>query len=73
MLQTGPDFLADELWQNILRHLSLVEVLNCSRVNKRLHCVSQHDTIWSCLYQSEFDLTGHPQLGLSWKDAYQDR
>lgn len=70
---TGPDSLADELWHNILCQLNLVDLLNCSRVNKRLHSVSQHDTVWSCLFHNEFDPTGHRQPDLSWKDAFQDR
>ena len=73
MLQTGPDCLADELWQNILGQLCLVDVLNCGRVNKRLHSVSQHDTVWRCLCHSEFDLTKHPEVGCSWKDAFRHR
>ena len=72
-MQAGPDSLADELWQNILCQLSLVDVLNCSRVNKRFHSVSQHDTVWTCLYLDEFDSTGHPQLSLSWKDIFRER
>lgn len=72
-MQAGPDSLADELWQNVLCQLSLVDVLNCSRVNKRLHSISRHDTVWTCLYLSEFDSTGHPQLNLSWKDTFRER
>ncbi|KAL0019177.1 hypothetical protein WJX79_010072 [Trebouxia sp. C0005] len=44
-----------------------------SRVNKRLHSVSQHDTVWTCLYLSEFESTGHSQLNLSWKDTFRER
>lgn len=73
MLQAGADTLADELWQNVLCHLSLFDVLNCSRVNQRLHGVSQHDIVWKSLYQYEFDLVGQPQLGQSWKDAFCNR
>ncbi|KAL0024139.1 hypothetical protein WJX77_001084 [Trebouxia sp. C0004] len=47
--------------------------MSSSRVNKRFHRVSQHDTVWTCLYLSEFDSTGHPQLNLSWKDTFRER
>ena len=70
MLQTGPDALADELWQNILCHLSLTEVLNSSRVCKRWHSISQHDAVWQCLYASEFGLPKAPSLITCWKQAF---
>lgn len=73
MLVTGPDSLADELWQNILSKLCLIDLLNCSRVNKRLQSVSQNDSIWSELYEAEFGVRCCPQVEQTCKDAFRER
>lgn len=69
----GPDFLADELWQHILGQLCLVDLSNCARVNKRLRNVSQSDSIWSTLYEAEFNLRCCPRVDQACKDAFRER
>ena len=73
MLVTGPDSLADELWQNILSQLCLVDLLNCSRVNKRLRNVSQNDSLWCLLYETEFSVRCCPRVEQTCRDAFRDR
>lgn len=73
MLVTGPDSLADELWQNIFSQLCLTDLLNCSRIDKRWHTVSQNDSIWSLLYEREFGVRCCPQVEQTCRDAFRER
>ena len=73
MLVTGPDSLADELWQHILSQLCLVDLSNCARVTKRLRNVSQSDSIWNTLYETEFNVRCCPRVDQTCKDAFRER
>lgn len=77
MVVTGPDSLADsladDLWQHILSQLCLIDVSNCARVTKRLRNVSQSDSIWSTLYEKEFNVRCCPRVHQTYKDAFRER
>lgn len=73
MLVTGPESLADELWQHILNQLCLVDLSNCARATKRLRNVSQTDSIWSTLYETEFNVRCCPRVDQTCKDAFRER
>ena len=73
MLVNGLDSLADELWQNVLGQLCLTDLLNCCRTNKRLHSVSQNDSIWSSLYETEFGVRCCPRAEQTCRDAFRER
>ena len=73
MLVNGPDSLADELWQNILSQLCFIDLLNCSRINKRLHNVSQNDSIWSSLFEAEFGVRCCPRVEQTGREAFRER
>ena len=73
MLVDGPDSLADELWQNILSQLCFIDLLNCSRINKRLHHVSQNDSIWSSLFEAEFGVRCCPRVEQTSREAFRER